>query len=301
MAAPKSRIWKATHVQRGVARIDIHLKANPKYEAWVLLRTDVHHDSTHANREMEFRHLKQARQRDAPIIENGDLFDAMGGKWDRRNISSKQILPDLRVDDYLTALPAYAADNYEQYSDLFAVWGVGNHETAMLKHHQVDLTQALITTLNDRTGTCHRVHGYAGWVVFRIHKLSADGKKTSTVKTFNMRRHHGFGGGAPATRGVIKHTRMMAQYPDAQIIFTGHDHNEWYVVRSKERITQKLHPYLQDVHCINSPGYKGAKVVSSDGWEAEMGFDPKTAAAHWLVFSYSWDTCSFEVEVRRAT
>ena len=42
--------------------------------------------------------------------------------------SSKQILPELRVDDYLTALPEYAADTYEKYSDLFAIWGAGNHE-----------------------------------------------------------------------------------------------------------------------------------------------------------------------------
>ncbi len=300
MPAPKSRIWKATHIKRGVAKIDINLHRNPKNEMWVLLRTDAHTDSPKSNTEMELRHLRQARERDAMIIDNGDLFDAMGGKWDRRNTSSRQILPVLRVDEYLDALPEFAADRYEKFSDLFGIWGTGNHETAMTRHHQVDLTGRLLKDLNARTGTAHKVHGYSGWVVFAIHALSKAGRPTNTVKSFNMRRHHGFGGSAPATRGTLKHTRMMAQYPDAQIIFTGHDHNEWQIVRRKERITHKLVPYLQDVYCINSPGYKGSKMVASDGWEVEMGFDPKTAAAHWLRFAFSWDTASFEMEIRRA-
>jgi hypothetical protein len=54
------------------------------WEQWVLLRSDVHHDNPKCNQALEKQHLDEAAEYDAPIIDNGDLFCAMQGKWDKR-------------------------------------------------------------------------------------------------------------------------------------------------------------------------------------------------------------------------
>jgi len=46
-----------------------------------LLRSDVHHDNPKCNQDLERKHLDEAIEYDAPIIDNGDLFCAMQGKW----------------------------------------------------------------------------------------------------------------------------------------------------------------------------------------------------------------------------
>ena len=49
------------------------------YEINLMLTSDRHHDSTHCNRELEKKHLEEAKKRNAFIIDCGDLFDAMQG------------------------------------------------------------------------------------------------------------------------------------------------------------------------------------------------------------------------------
>lgn len=41
---------------------------------WVLLSFDRHHDNPKSDNRMERRHLEQARERNAIIIDGGDLF-----------------------------------------------------------------------------------------------------------------------------------------------------------------------------------------------------------------------------------
>lgn len=288
--------WHVHYIKRGHVRIDVDLaRVDDGRCVEFLLRSDVHHDSNHQDRKMEMRHLEEALHRKAGIIDNGDLVDAMGGKWDRRNLGAADIIPALRTADYLTALPKYTANNYEKYSKNWAVWGVGNHETAMLQHHQVDITQAIVSQLNDRTGSKHQVHGYAGWVQFRLQDKTGSTPKTQII---NMFRHHGYGFSAPVTRGTIQHARMMGLYPDAQIVMTGHDHNEWELWRQRHRIGPTGKVYTDEMVFIKVPGYKGPEL--SDGWAIEKGFDPKTNAGVWLKFYYSSPDGRYRFKTERA-
>lgn len=54
------------------------------WEQWVLLRSDVHHDNPKCDQKLEKKHLDQAKEYNAIIIDNGDLFCAMQGKYDKR-------------------------------------------------------------------------------------------------------------------------------------------------------------------------------------------------------------------------
>jgi len=47
------------------------------WEQWILVTSDRHWDSVHSDRTMQKRHLDEAVERNALIIDLGDLFDAM--------------------------------------------------------------------------------------------------------------------------------------------------------------------------------------------------------------------------------
>ena len=80
--------WACKKLSRNVHEITIDLTRNRDWEQWVLLRSDVHHDNPKCKQDMERRHLDEAIEYDAPIIDNGDLFCAMHGSG---------FLPPLRI------------------------------------------------------------------------------------------------------------------------------------------------------------------------------------------------------------
>ena len=74
-----------------------------------LLSSDRHHDNAHADHCLEMLHLEEAVERDAGILDIGDLFCAMQGKYDRRSDLS-QCRPEHREGRYLDSLVETAAD-----------------------------------------------------------------------------------------------------------------------------------------------------------------------------------------------
>ena len=99
----------------------------------------------------------------------------------------------------------------------------GNHETAIIRHHETDLTARLCERL--RYETDHHIHpgSYAGWLrwSFLIDKTQR--------QTIPMYFFHGSGGGGPVTRGVIQTNRMAVWNANARICVTGHTHDAWIV------------------------------------------------------------------------
>jgi hypothetical protein len=83
--------WKLKRISNNVHEITIDLGRNKDWEQWVLLRSDVHHDNPKCDQDLERQHLQEALEYDAPIIDNGDLFCAMQGRWDKRADKSAQI------------------------------------------------------------------------------------------------------------------------------------------------------------------------------------------------------------------
>ena len=70
-----------TEKSRNVHFIKHQLKSTKDKDAfWVLLSFDRHHDNPKSDNVMELRHLRQAKERNAVIIDGGDLFCAMQGK-----------------------------------------------------------------------------------------------------------------------------------------------------------------------------------------------------------------------------
>jgi len=247
------------------------------WEQWFLLRSDVHHDNPHCDQKLERKHLDQAKERGAGIIDAGDLMCCMQGKWDKRADKSA-MRPEHQHGDYLDKLVSTAADFYEPYAANFLMIGRGNHETAIRKNHETDLTERLVERLNDRCKTKIQAGGYGGWIrfLFTIHQTTRFSKL--------LHYYHGTGGGGPVTRGVIQTNRMAVFTPDADFILTGHTHDEWYVPIQRHRLNDAGVPYQDEQLHIRTPGYKDAWRDGSHGWEVERCLGPKPIGAAWLRF-----------------
>jgi hypothetical protein len=257
------------------------------WEGWVLLRSDVHHDNPHSDRKLEKKHLEEAKQRGAWIIDNGDLFCAMQGAWDPRK-SKDAIRPEHQTGDYLDALVRTAADFYEPYAGNWAVLGRGNHETAIRKRHETDLTDRLAERLKN-AGSPVLTTGYSGWVIFRF--LIYKTQSTAVV----LHHFHGSGGGGPVTRGVITTNRMAVYTPDAHVVLTGHSHDEWTVPIARQRISKAGVVYQDEqLHC-RVPGYKDEFQAGEGGWWVETGKSPRPRGAAWLRFWLEGNDLRYEV------
>lgn len=251
------------------------------WEQYVMLSSDRHHDNLLANWKAEKYHLEKARRLQAPIIEAGDLFCAMQGKWDPRSDMS-QLRPEHKRPDYLDAIVETAADFYSPYADNFAVIARGNHETTQVDRHGYDLTKALVTELNRRNpGIPTLVGGYGGWVwfQFKIRKTIIQSKK--------LKYYHGIKGGgrAYATRGTLNVNRLGIVVPDADIVHTGHSHNSWVVSVRRERMSQGGFYYTDYIHFVRTPGYKDEWQEGGQyGWAIERDPEPNPIGCIWIKF-----------------
>jgi hypothetical protein len=118
--------WKLKRISNNVHEITIDLSRNKDWEQWVLLRSDVHHDNPKCDQDLERQHLQEALDYDAPIIDNGDLFCAMQGRWDKRADKSA-LRPEHQGSNYFDLLVETAADFYDPFKSHLAVLGRGNH------------------------------------------------------------------------------------------------------------------------------------------------------------------------------
>ena len=112
-----------------------------------------------------------------------------------------------------------------------------------------------------------------------MHRSTND---TKIRDTSNVHFHHGFGGNAPRSKGVLAVDLDQMQFPDAQIIVRGHTHQKWYVPTVVDRISVKGVLYQQRVHHLRTGSYKllGDRFA---GWATEKGFNTPTLAGWWLT------------------
>jgi len=245
------------------------------WEQWVLLSSDRHHDNIYCRRDLEMLHLKQAKDRGALIIDCGDLFCTMQGKYDPRS-NMDDIRPEDVGQDYLDRIVRHAAEDYGPFAENWVLIGKGNHETNILKRHHTDLISNLVHRLNSDYGGKVYIGGFGGWgrFMFKIQK--------TVGKTVSMKYHHGAGGGGPVTRGTIQSNRQAVYLPDADICLNGHTHDSWDLPIARERLTGKGKVSRDLIWFVRTPGYKDEYLDGSKGFHIERWGAPKPLGACWL-------------------
>lgn len=285
--------WTFVERARNVHRLTVTLPT-VRDEQWFLLQSDVHWDNPACDWGMLAKHWKLARERRAPILDNGDFFCAMQGKWDKRSVKS-DLRPEHQSANYLDALVSTAADALAPVQDLLTLRGMGNHETGIIKRHETNLTERLVERLKMRGAPHVALGGYSGYVVI---EANIAGRKYP----LKLYYHHGYGGGGPVTRGVIQSNRQAVYLADADLVWTGHTHDTWQVPIARVRLNGDCTAiqHTRQVH-FRTPGYKEEYKDGFGGWHIERGGPPKPIGAAWLrLFSSGGRYPSLDYELTEA-
>lgn len=260
--------------------IDIHVqgKASRGWEQWVLISSDRHWDNPKSNRALQKRHLELAKERNAIIIDNGDMFCLMQGKYDpRKNKSS--IRPEHNVNNYLDAVINDGVSYFAPYADQMAVCVVGNHEASVSSRAETDITQRFVDGLRASSPNCNvqngGIRGYLRFKFFVGHERY----------TYIVDYHHGYGGGGPVTKNVIQANRR-AVYSNADIVIGGHVHEGWTFPITKQDVTQAGKVIHRSQWHLQIPSYKNHYDKGKPNWENVKGFSPKPIGCMWLRFFY---------------
>ena len=260
------------------------------WEKWFLLSSDRHHDSRFSDLELAKTHLEMCQEKDAHVIDCGDFFDAMQGKYDpRRKLEDIDLRILNRMQDenltYLDAITKEAVDFYEPYADRFLLISKGNHETSIARHNDVDLTSRLVYGLNSRAKTKIEMGAFGGWVkfMFVLQKGERGGGKRQSI---NLKYFHGTGGAAPVTKGTIQSNRQAVLFPDAQIVVNGHIHESWILALKRERLSQQGMVSQDYQYHVRTGTYDDAYADGAEGWVVETGKGPKPKGAVWLKLYY---------------
>lgn len=248
----------------------------PGWEQWFLVMADDHWDNPHCRRDLHTKHLKQAKERNAGVLQLGDFFCAMQGKWDKR-ANKGDLRPEHQDGRYLDVLVKTAAEYLDPYAENYLFLAHGNHETPVLGRHETDLTENLAERLSIPA------MGFSGFVRF-LFSRKGQGSRTSRILFW----HHGSGGGGDVTKGTIQSNRRGASVDGVDIVCSGHIHESWYLTIPKVRLNAQGKWETFDVHHLCTATYKDEYTMSG-GWHIERGAPPKPLGAWWLRFHYDAD------------
>lgn len=278
--------FTVTHHGKNVHVVDCDRTTERGWEQYILLRSDAHGDNKKCDRRTEERHLKEAVERGAIIVDLGDCLDLMCGVSDRRQ--SKAMLRSSQLAAaYFDSVIEEAAERYAPFSPWWAVLGQGNHETAWLKHHETCPTTNLVRAIKGLNKDSQMgAGGYGGWLKVRTTLFNS-------VLTWTLRYHHGSGGGAQMSMGVLDSRRMFSWVEGADMIAVGHNHHSNVVGIAREYLETRNGVYeVRHRHCdfVRCGTYKQDWGDGSGGWIVEKGPGPTPIRAKWVRLHIRWET-----------
>lgn len=266
-------IWKKNCEGLVSVRVRSASKSGPL--ASFLFISDVHYDSPHCDRDLLKHDLDVASKNHAKIISLGDFFDVMQTRNDprRRNSESKK---EYSKDNYLGEVLKDSVSFMSRYDLILA--GDGNHEDTVLKSSGLDLTQAMIDSINlTRPDECKALKiGYGGFIAFSVEY------DQKTHFRYIVAHHHGFGGGG-SNKGVAQfNQRMMSFEADAHIM--GHVHQSTRHTEKKHVVSRDLSRIEEiDIDMIRISGYK-PEHRDYNSWGSQKGYRPNPSGSWMLQF-----------------
>jgi hypothetical protein len=258
--------------QNDAILVDVQIKRNSKWQQDFLLTSDVHIDNAKCKREMLKRHFSEMVDRNAYWMDNGDFFDAMGGKYDKRS-NKQDILPELQTSNYFDTLVEFGGKFITpEIASRTILLADGNHELSITSHHEINLLDRL-----QKQYAPNAIRGeYDGFIRFSFKDNGV------TYGSLTMFRTHGTGGNAPVTRGAIQTNRRQDMYL-ADVFVSGHIHTAYSMPRPRLFLNKNNKVEIQEVEHIQLGTYKDS---TKGTWERMKGFSPPMLGGCWLSFRW---------------
>jgi len=189
--------------------------ANQGDEISVCLMSDVHFGAATCDVGRWQSDLRKAKARGSLIYILGDIFDALVPS-DTKRFRNEANDSEYRVNDLLDVVIDDCADILWSVREQIVLCLRGNHEDTIIQRCHTDMVRRLCEKLSDKK---HAVH-YGGIGCSHVLRMTDDGGKSCQCR---MALHHGAGGNAPVSKGVMQFSRMKLDGYD--IIAHGHTHN----------------------------------------------------------------------------
>jgi UDP-2,3-diacylglucosamine pyrophosphatase LpxH len=232
---------------------DYALKIRHKYfagwEQTYLLTADEHLDSPECYINLWHNHMREAKEKNALVVNAGDMFDVISGRHDKRG-SKGTIREEHSKVNYIDRVVDWGADELKPYADQLVYVGTGNHEMSVLVNTETDVTARVLEKVNSyRSKDLPPIYraGFTGWIRFMFENPK-DGGRFS----WNMKIEHGTGGNSPVSKGVLEAHRRSARVEGATFLVSGHIHERWHMEHVVEtlnsstgRIEQRPYEHIQ--------------------------------------------------------
>ena len=214
--------------------------------------SDKHIDSPNFDEPTFVEHANYCLNDQRYILFGGDMFDSIIRTDQKRAVNS--LLE--RGDNQLNMKIDRVYELLKPYQSQILFFGRGNHEESTLKHNGIDLLEMLAKILN--AGQKHQilVGNYANFI--RFNWLDSRNK---SVLRYDIYQHHGMGGSAPVTKGMIDFNRI-AKGVNADLIWIGHKHQA--VIDASDPIMyldQMGNVVLKNRQCIMTPSYQKGRTI----------------------------------------
>lgn len=263
-----------------------------------LLMSDLHIGAASCDKELITSELQWAKDNKARVAIAGDVFDLLLPK-DHKRFNPTVLDPLIRnTDSVLNATLNMGVKILKPFADCIDLIGCGNHETSITKYHATDIIALLCERLSTPK---HQVQhgGYTGaWVNTYRRESGCSGQ-------FVIRYHHGMGGAAPVTKGLIDFARFSSWMRDADVIWFGHKHNRTLAHVRESRIPLQGDDFeLRDVFHVQTSSYDTDQHPQFDSegtyttnWGTEKGFAPQGRGGAKLWVSIDAHTARPRIEV----
>jgi len=240
--------------------------------------SDLHLDSHYTDLKKVKKLFDEAKEKDYKIVIIGDLFDVMGGKYDKRTIKG-DIKKEHQEDNYLNKVIEDIANFLSPYIDNIELITAGNHEKEIDKRFECYLLEFLSLYIYRITGKdlCWSSE-YAGFI--RIHGKRKNSHDSHVTKIFF---NHGKDGNATMSFGVLNVKRNAAMI-DADILISGHVHKNYSVPLNRLYLSQKGVIKVKEQLHLQLGTTKESKGV--DYFSARKGFDPASTSFYDIDFEF---------------
>lgn len=220
----------------------------------ITLMSDLHIGASSVDYKLIDEELEEAWKNDDRILINGDVFDMILTR-DFKRFEPDVLHSRLRgCRDIINKAVDWGEEIFGDYARNIDMIGVGNHESAVEKHHNVDVVGMLIERLERRKGAKIAYGGYSGFVDYRFRCCRHNKEERGAGKRYVIYYHHGSGGACEVTKGVadLHHKSWI----DADVIWLGHKHHKVSVaVQSMSCPLGGHNPKLHEVKQIITGAY----------------------------------------------
>ena len=283
--------YTITRKSGNVQIIDAQIKSVSQHVPMLAL-SDLHFDNPKCDRDLLKRHLDQAVKRNAFICIFGDLFCAMEGAGDPR--ASKSIRPEHMPSaggPYLDLIVHEAVEWFKPYGQHLALVCPGNHETSVLKRHEVDLTDRFAHMMRS-SGAITVSGGYGNFCKVRLEYQR--NKSQTTIYS-----HHGYGGSASWGRQTNAFQKYMTQCR-ADMYIAGHIHRKETFPHVQAYIDTRNKVKQRKIDFIRTGTYKDEFRDGAAGWANERAMGARPLGGYWVEWYFrnrNWYRKIYETDV----